>query len=714
MRSGGVITQEGFRLDGGGDSLVFLRSAQGAPRLAYWGPLLGECTPLKTLAALRDRPLGGGMLDAGEALTWSPQAGEGFTGHPAFIGHREGRAVIVQLATVRQEVASRSATILLADIAAGVALLVSLDLDPATGVLAARTRVHNTGAGPLTVDWLAAAAFESPHEDLLTFGGRWAREFLPERHVLGSGLIVHENRTGRTSHHAPPFLVVGEAGFSETRGEAFALHLAWSGDHRLLAERLRDGRVQIQAGELLGPGEVILQPGEAYVTPTVYLARSASGLNGLSDRLHPFVRDTILGGRLRGRPRRVHYNTWEAVYFDHDLASLKALADRAASVGVERFVLDDGWFRGRSGDHAALGDWSADPLKYPQGLTPLVDHVRALGMDFGLWVEPEMANADSDLLRAHPDWVLGEAGRSQPLGRGQYVLDLTRPEVREGLFSQLDTLLSAHRIAYLKWDMNRDLTHAVSDGRCATHRQTLAVYGLIDRLRAAHPGVEIESCASGGGRADYEILRRTERIWTSDCNDPIERQWIQRAFSIFFPPEVMGAHVGPRQAHTTARSASLRLRVTTALVGHMGVEADLAALTAEELSDLAAGVTRYKTLRGALHAGRTVRLQHPDRGCLAQAVVGEMQTLVTAAQVETPRQVTPAPLRLPGFEPRASWRVEPLEPPRHPRRTQRGGPFLAEGKGLTVTGALLAHVGLPLPILRAGEIAAFLITREES
>ncbi len=699
-----------LRLDGGGETLIFLTSTEGAPRLAYWGPALGAGDPAPALAALRDRPLGGGMLDDGEALTWLPQAGEGFTGHPTLIGHRGGQALIVQLCEVGRDVSAHAAAIRLADTLAGVELTLTLILDAATGVLSSRTHLTNLDKEPLTVDWLAAGAFESPHAELLTFDGRWAREFIPVRQTLATGQIVKDNRTGRTSHHSPPFLIAGETGFGEARGEAFALHLAWSGDHRILAERLRDGRIQIQPGELLGPGEIILGQGEAYQTPTLYLARSEAGLNGLSDRLHPFVRNVILGGRLNAKPRPVHYNTWEAVYFDHDRGKLETLARLAAEIGVERFVLDDGWFKGRTGDHAALGDWTADPAKYPDGLGPLIAHVRGLGMDFGLWVEPEMANADSDLLRAHPDWILGDPARLQPLGRGQYVLDLTRPEVARAIFTQIDALLAAHPIAYLKWDMNRDLTHGVSAGRAAVHRQTLAVYTLIDRLRAAHPSVEIESCASGGGRADYEILRRTDRVWTSDCNDPIERQHIQRAFGIFFPPEVMGVHVGPRAAHTTARSASLRLRIMTALVGHMGVEADISAMTPEERAALAAGIAHHKTLRAGLHAGRTVRLEHPDPGCLALAIISEGQVLVTAAQVETPRAAALAPLRLAGLEPGRSYRIETLDPPSRPRRTRDASPFLAKGEPLVADGSLLLHAGLPLPILRAGEIAAILLT----
>ena len=445
------------------------------------------------------------------------------------------------------------------------------------------------------------------NDEMMVFDGRWGREFQCVRARLATGLWLKENRTGRTSHHAPPFAVVGSPGFSDGAGEVVGLHLAWSGNHRLLIERLRDGRIQAQAGELFLPGEMVLGPGEAYETPFLYAARSRTGLNGLSDRFHPFVRDRILGGRLKARPRPVHFNTWEAVYFRHDLDELKALADIAADVGAERFVLDDGWFEGRDDDTSSLGDWRADRRKYPDGLSPLIDHVRGLGLEFGLWVEPEMANTRSSLLRAHPDWTLHEEGRSQPLGRGQYVLDLTRPEVADNIYAQLDTLLAAHPIDYLKWDMNRDLTHAASGGRPAAHRQMLALYALIDRVRAAHPRVEIESCASGGGRADFEILKRADRIWTSDCNDPIERQTIQRGFSIFFPPEVMGAHVAAAADHTTGRRASLDLRALTALFGHLGIEADVRLFSAGDLAALWTWIGVHKTHRTLLHSGRTVR-----------------------------------------------------------------------------------------------------------
>jgi alpha-galactosidase len=683
---------------------------RGAPRLAYWGPALPPDLDLSALAPLVAAPVPQGILDDGEALCWLPEAGQGFTGHPALAAHRDGRELVTQLAVGEVRRSDGGVTFELADEAAEVGLLLSLALDPATGVLASRATIVNQGS-TLTLDWLAAAAFETAYDEVLSFGGRWGREFQESRQRIDSGVLMRENRTGRTSHHAPPFLVIGEAGFGQDRGETFGLHLAWSGNHRMLVERLRDGRIQVQAGEALSPGEVRLQRGEAYESPWLYAARGATGLNGLSARLHPFVRNVILGGRLEGRPRPVNYNTWEAVYFDHDVGTLKGLVDLAADVGAERFVLDDGWFRGRPDDRSGLGDWTPDPKKYPEGLTPLIDHVRSRGLTFGLWVEPEMANAQSDLLRAHPDWVLGAPGRDQPLGRRQFVLDLGRPEVSEALFAQLDRLLSENAISYLKWDMNRDLTHAVSDGAGAVRRQTLAVYALIDRLRAAHPAVEIESCASGGARADYEILKRTDRIWTSDCNDPVERQSIQRAFSIFLPPEVMGAHVGPAESHTTARTTSLEMRAFTALVGHFGIEADLRAFSPEERRALSEVIALYKRVREWAHGGQVLRLTDPDPGRLIHVLKGADRALVTVAQTATPQQAGPAPVGLAFVEPDKLYRVRLVNPPvRYGAAMKRRTP-LVRGEPITASGALLASAGLRAPILRAGEIAVFEIEK---
>ena len=694
-------------LRGGGETLLF-EVRDGRPRLVAWGAGLD---PAALDPRWFDPATPHGMLDAGEALDLVPQAGLGYAGAPGFEVSRAVAAGLTQAVCTEVRERVGGLEFRLEDAAAGVLLTLEVELDGETGVASFASRIANTGETPLQVQTLAAITLPVPGDEVLAFSGRWAREMQFERRRLGAGAWVHEGRTGRTSHHAPPFLVVGQPGFDDDTGEVFAVHLAWSGNHTMRVERLRDGRVALQAAALLLPGEIVLEPGEAFDSPRLYVARADDGLNGLSHRLHRFVRSKVLPPGLATRPRPVTFSTWEAIYFDHQPTALETLAERAAALGVERFVLDDGWFRGRDNDRTSLGDWTADVSKYPDGLGPLIQRVNDLGMAFGLWVEPEMANARSDLLEAHPDWRLGDPDRVQPLGRQQYVLDLTRPEVSDAIFRQLDALLTEHPIAFLKWDMNRDLTHAVSRGRWAADAQTRAAYALIDRVRAAHPRVEIEACASGGARADYEILRRTERIWTSDCNDPIDRQQIQAAFALFFPAEVMGAHIGPETAHTTGRSTPLATRAMTAVFGHMGLELDLRALTPEDEAQVRAAIALHKRFRPLLHGGRRIRLRPLDDAMLAFMVADETRALVSVAQLASPRHPMPAPLRLPHLDPAAVWTVRWLNPPAHPERTMKVIPPLARGETLAATGALLATAGLPLPVLRTHEVAVFHLER---
>jgi alpha-galactosidase len=396
-------------------------------------------------------------------------------------------------------------------------------------------------------------------------------------------------------------------------------------------------------------------------------------------------------------------NTWEAVYFDHDPVGLRELASRAAAVGVERFVLDDGWFGGRRSDAAGLGDWWVSPDAHPEGLGPLIEHVRSLGMEFGIWVEPEMVNPDSDLYRAHPEWALVTEGYEPVTARHQLVLDLARPDAYAWVRDHLDALLRDHDIAFVKWDMNRDhVQGSGATGSAGTHAQTLAVYRLIDELRALHPHVEIESCASGGGRVDLEILRRTERVWASDCNDPIDRQRIQHGTSVLLPLEVTGAHIGPARAHTTGRVSSLAMRAATALFGHLGLELDLRRLDDRELADVAAAIDLHRRFRALLHTGDAVRFD-TEEPYVAHGVYSpdRSHALVSWAALDSPPSLTPPMWCLPGLDPDATYEVRHVPLPGERWGLASSHPdWLADG--VTLTGAALARHGLRPPVLLPG------------
>jgi alpha-galactosidase len=408
-------------------------------------------------------------------------------------------------------------------------------------------------------------------------------------------------------------------------------------------------------------------------------------------------------------PRAVHVNSWEGFYFDHDEAALMALADRSAALGVERFVLDDGWFAGRNDDTAALGDWTPDATKYPRGLGPLADHVVSLGMEFGLWVEPEMVNPDSDLFRAHPDWALQVGGIAPPTSRHQLVLDLGRAEVRDYLFDRLDALLRDLPIAYLKWDHNRDLAPAGhAGGRAGYHAQVLGTYALIDRLRAAHPGVEIESCAGGGGRTDAGIAQRTHRFWTSDCIDAVSRVRMQRGFLHFMPPELMGSHVGADPAHSTGRGQSMAFRAAVALPGHFGVELDPATLAPDAAATLAMWIDRYKHLRNRLHNGK-VWLGDGADGLVWQLHGDATGGFLSVTRVDPVTLRRPPPLPLPPLAGMGPVRVRLIDIATTPGHPAPDAPAFASMRedGEVWDGDWLAHAGLPIPAMKAESVALF-------
>ncbi|MEO6714893.1 MAG: alpha-galactosidase [Mycobacteriales bacterium] len=570
------------------------------------------------------------------------------------------------------------------------------------GVLTVSTTLHNDGPTYALAELSVSLPLPARAGEVLEPTGRWCRERTPQRLDLGYGARVRESRHGQTGHDAPLVLAAGTRGFGWRSGELWALHLGWSGDAVHWVERDVTGQAAIGAGELLAAGEIVLEPGEAYTAPPVYAVYSATGLDGVSDAYHPFIRarDTH-----PSRPRPVVLNTWEAVYFDHRMDRLRELADVAAQVGVERFVLDDGWFTGRRDDTKGLGDWYVDEHIWPDGLAPLIDHVRSLGMEFGLWVEPEMVNADSELYRAHPDWLLSGPGRIPLPWRNQHVLDLARTEVYQYLLDRLDALLRENHIAFLKWDHNRDLLEAAHGGRAGVGANTRAVYRLLDELRRRHPAVEIESCASGGGRIDLGILARTDRVWASDTNDPLERQQIQRWTTVLLPPELIGAHVGPPAAHTTGRTTSLPFRMATAFFGHFGIEWDITAATPAERRSLAAGCAAYKRHRALLSTGTVVNADHTDPAVTVHGVVAQAgeEALYAIVMHVTSVAETPGTALLPGLDPERSYVVRLVDAfdADLVLIEQVSPPWLtaARQNGFTVSGRVLSAVGLPVPVL---------------
>ena len=622
-------------LESPGCSAVWELPLGEAPLWRYWGPSLPDGA--RPSAPLRsERPEPSFSLHFDQPLTVFPGFGMGWFGQSALLADRAGRDWSFQASACKVEQPdAQTVRFVLHDTVARIAVTTTYVLDPATDVMTVRSALSNEGDAPLHVQWLAAAALPLPEDaaEVHSLAGRHNSEFVPVRDPLTRSLWRRENRRGLTSHDCFPGAVVTCAD-----GSAYGAQLAWSGNSVQTIEWVGDGRRHWQLGEWLAPGEAILPPGGVLQSPEVLATASAEGPNGVAHAFHRGIRARMTwpGGAERAARRPVHINTWEGFYFKHDEAALMDLARAAASIGIERFVLDDGWFGKRDDDTSSLGDWTVDRRKYPRGLGPLAKTVTDLGMEFGLWVEPEMVNRNSDLYRRHPDWALHVDGRPLLEARNQLVLDLAKPEVSTYLFDAIAALLRELPIGYLKWDHNRDLVHA---GNLPHYRaQVLATYALMDRLRAAFPDVEIEACAGGGGRIDAGILKRTHRFWTSDCIDAVSRVGMQRGFLQFMPPEVMGSHVGASPAHSTGRSQSMAFRCGVALPGHFGVELDARKLGDTERKELMAGIARYKALRERLHQGR-VWMGEVGDGVVWQAhgSAEDMVVLVTRTSPTTMR-----------------------------------------------------------------------------
>ena len=675
------------------------------PVWRHFGALLPDTSLTSQWPAAALRRQANASMDRLDGNPVFPGFGNGLSLNPALRAHTEGRGAVHEwvAASFEQSAAATAQTMVLhLQDTTGLALDLHLTLWRDCDVLSLHSTLHNHSAHTVQLDWQACGCVpvDADLSDVAHFSGQWGHEFQWQRAPLAATGWQMQNRHGRSSHEAPPACFSLAPHSNDHQGGVIAAQLAWSGNHQFALDRSDDGSALLQAGVWLAPGEMQLAPGARNRTPALHVSWSDQGLNGVSQNFHRFARLQVLqwhGGSMRARP--VHLNTWEAVYFDHDAATLRALADRAAALGVERFVLDDGWFPGRPNDHSGLGDWWPDAEKYPQGLGPLIAHVQGLGMEFGLWVEPEMVNPDSALFRVHPDWALQVAGHALQQGRQQLVLDIARAEVSAYLFEKLDTLLRENSISYLKWDMNRDLAQAAdAQGHMAYARQVSALYALLQRLREKHPAVEIESCASGGGRMDLGILQHTQRFWTSDNNDAVSRIAIQSGAARLFPLEVLGAHVGPAPAHTTGRSQSLALRCAVALFGHMGVEADVRKLMPVEAELLAHWIGIYKDWRGVLHGG-SFSQGRTANGVWWLAQQGGQAILGVFTQ-SAPTSMHHAPLKLPGLVGDGIWHLRlPGMAGQERARGDARSPWLDALRDGDVACAAteLRRIGLPLP-----------------
>ena len=644
-------------------------------------------------------------IDIDVPFTLCPEEGVGNFSTPGLEGHRNGKDWSPVFVTQKVTKKKNDITIISEDNIAQLRLTSKLILDE-TGVLQCQNSLTNLGDEPYQVNRLSVT-LPIPERalELMAFSGRWIKEFFPHRTKIQHCGYLQENRRGRTSHEYFPGMVVGTEGFKEQTGEVWGVHLGWSGNHRFQVAVKSNGKRFIQAEALYLAGEVSLAKGETLSTPWLYATYSDEGLNKMSQNFHQFLRKNIIHFA-SDKPRPVHLNTWEGIFFDHNPDYIMKMATKAAQMGVERFIIDDGWFGKRDDDYQALGDWYLDKRKYPNGLEPVIEHVKKQGMEFGIWVEPEMISKNSDLYRAHPDWLLELPGYNQPEGRHQYLLDLQNPAVFDYLLERLTWLLGSYDIDYIKWDMNREIVQAGHEGQPAVVGQTNAVYRLMDMLQQKYPNVEIESCSSGGGRIDFEVLKRTQRFWASDSNDALDRQIIQRGMSYFFPPEVMGAHIGGKTCHTTYRELDMNLRGLTALFGHMGVELDPVKESTEEQKGFTHYIRLHKQLRSLLHSGNSVRLDVDDSAAMqSYGVVSQdkKEAVFVIAQLALPTYALSGNLRLTGLLADNEYSIEILDLPHHIDPQVNGHAMKSFPKWMTtdttLSGDWLMNIGLPLPVL---------------
>ncbi len=523
--------------------------------------------------------------------------------------------------------------------------------------------VRNDGDAPVTLERVFSAQWHMPlHEPyrLTHLAGAWFKETQIHREALDSGLKVLESRRITPSHQHNPWFAVDQQHHpaTEDTGDVWFGALAWSGNWKLTAEVTVFDSTRVNIGLNDWDFAMNLKTGASFTTPSSIAGFSSEGFGGASRRMHDYARTLLPHG---DAPHKVLYNSWEATAFDVNETAQTELAEIAAGMGVELFVLDDGWFHGRKSDDAGLGDWWPDEKKFPNGLSPLIERVNALGMDFGLWLEPEMVNPDSDLYRAHPDWVIHFPTRARTESRNQLILNLARTDVQEYLIGLIDQLLSSHKIAFIKWDMNRNVSEPGwmdhDEPRELWVRYVEGLYRVWGTLRDRHPSVTWQSCSGGGGRADLGILKFADQIWTSDMTEPTMRLRIQEGFSQLFPACTMEAWVtdmGPKHL-------PLEFRFHVSMAGVLGVGANLLHWSESERLEAKRLIAQYKTIRPVVQRGDQYRLRSAFDSAFSSVMYvskDKSEAVLFAFRTHIPDPELLSPLKLCGLEPEALYEID--------------------------------------------------------
>lgn len=529
-------------------------------------------------------------------------------------------------------------------------LLLYYTVFPEVDCITRRSVLANEGAASVRIDSIASLSMDIPnhHFRLLTLNGSWIKEAHLEDAPLRVGLTLNSSTTGASSNRHNPGFVLAAAHSTETSGQAYGFNLVYSGNHCSMVERTPDEQVRIVTGINPAGFEWSLGPGESFETPEAVMTYAPNGIGAVSRNFHSFVNDHIVPRSWARRDRPIVYNNWESTFFNFNAGKLLTLAKQAKSLGAELFVLDDGWFGTRDCDHAGLGDYSINQRKFPSGLPAFAEQIRRIGLGFGVWVEPEMVNEDSDLYRAHPDWAVMTPGRTPSQGRHQLILDLTRDDVRDYIVENVGKVIDSTKAAYVKWDFNRHHSdvysaHLANQGEFA-HRYTLGLYDVLTRIFSPRPEVLLESCSSGGNRFDLGMLTHSPQVWASDDTDPIERLSIQGGLSLLYPQSTFGAHISDAPHQQTLRDTPLTTRFNVSAFGCFGLEMDVRMLSVVEKREIRDEVEFYRQHRATFQYGDFYR---GDREAAAkgnkvqwtvvnldgsQAITGLFQTLTQAAQ----------------------------------------------------------------------------------